>query len=92
MTDDFRRDIEAALDPHRPGRMTCGFGSDAPGNRPCKDAKCGRPTNGFSFAGYCSTCAPLHGIPLLSVTPSAAEPDEDEEQASKQAAAASGSC
>lgn len=65
MDDNFRADVEAAIAP-RPGRMTCGFGSEAPGARPCKDPTCGRHAN-FLFAGYCSSCAPKHNIPLVTV-------------------------
>jgi hypothetical protein len=75
--DQFRADVEAALTPHRPGSMSCGWGSEAPGSRPCKEPGCKNSAQ-FHFAGYCSGCAVKHNIPLLTVTPAAAAEQDDE--------------
>lgn len=81
MDQNFRADVEAALGPRR--GMSCGFGSGAPGSKACKDPKCGR-SEFFLFAGYCSNCAPQHGINVLFVGAQAATPeaprDEDADE------------
>ncbi len=75
--DQFRADVEAALTPHRPGSMSCGWGSDAPGSRPCKEPGC-KNSSQFHFAGYCSGCAVKHNIPLLTVSAAAADEQDGE--------------
>ena len=72
MDQNFRADVEAALGPRR--GMSCGFGSSAPGSKPCKEPKCGR-SEFFLFAGSCSNCAPQHGINILFVGAQAATPE-----------------
>jgi hypothetical protein len=76
MDNTFQRDVEAAIAPHRPGTLSCGWGSEAPGSRKCKEPGCNSGGQ-FHFAGYCSGCAVKHNIPLLTVTSAAAEPDDD---------------
>lgn len=83
MDQNFQRDVEALLDPSRRG-MTCGFGREAHGARVCKDKKCG-VTALYLFAGYCASCAPSHGINVLTVNADAATPDVDSEKATLQA-------
>lgn len=41
--------------------------------RRCKNPKCSESAL-FTFGGYCSNCAPDHGITVIKVTDAAAEP------------------
>lgn len=78
MDQSFQRDVEAALAGHRPGTLSCGWGSQAPDSRKCKEPDC-KSAAQFHFAGYCASCAVKHNIPLLTVTAAAAESNDDAE-------------
>jgi len=79
MDQSFQRDVEAALNPQRSGALSCGWGSEAPGSRPCKETGC-KNSALFHTSGYCSSCAVKHNVPLLTVTSAAATPDRDADE------------